>query len=291
VTVIRNRVNQGWAAGLNQGLEHSRAPYLFFCNNDTEVYPNAVEEMLSLAQKRDEFGLINPNSNEFGMKAFDRDELARLRGQWVERLHASGFFVLVKRKVADAIGGIDLAYSPGYFEDMDYSERAKRAGFLSVMARGAYVYHFGTRSFLPKEKESLWQRHRAIFDERWGGAKWFVYLGDDRTLLSPEKRAATIARLLKIIRRESAICYAYVPRGTGKYFETLHMGFRPVEAPEGLRSFICLGKLLFRSRKKPVSKIIVETERIRKVWEPLKFLHRADVLLIDYFQWCKNDAG
>lgn len=281
VTHLRNEVNQGYVLGLNQGIRCSQAPYVIFSNNDVEVYPSAIEELMRVAEQKPEFGLVNPCSNEFGLKAYDERKLLSQRGRWIELSQTSGFFVLVKREVIEAIGGIDVAFSPGYYDDMDYAERAKRAGFLCVLAQGAYVYHYGTRSFLSKDKQKLWKRHELIFNQRYGALRWFAYLGDEASLADETRRKEIIETLLRIVRHENTIVYLCLPKGTKKYFDEIHLDFRAFEMSSRRKYFLLLTKMA-RSfwRGKPISRIYVSDERTKTFWQRWKFLHRAEVLFL-----------
>ena len=280
ITVILNETNQGYVMGANQGLERSRAPYVILSNNDVVIYPNAVEEMIRIADQKSEFGLVNPNSNEFGFGAYNERKLGPLRGAYRERCHAAGFFVLIKRGAIDSIGVFDPAYSPGYFEEMDYSERAKRAGFLCVVARAAYVHHYGSRSFGAAGKKELMDAHRAIFTARWGGTKWFCYLGDRESVLDSKRRGEVVAGLLRVARENIAVIYLFVPRRAKKYFEEIHDSFRIIETPGSLSRFALLAKVWRSFRSKPISRIYVSDERTMDFFKKLAFFHGAEVLVL-----------
>jgi hypothetical protein len=47
----------------------------------------------------------------------------------------------------DAIGGFDPAFGLGNFEDLDYSLRARAAGFDCAVAQDVYIHHHGSRTF------------------------------------------------------------------------------------------------------------------------------------------------
>ena len=57
----------------------------------------------------------------------------------------SGCLMLVKREVFEAVGLLDEDYFFS-FEDLDFCLRARRAGFATVLAGSAAVYHEGGRS-------------------------------------------------------------------------------------------------------------------------------------------------
>ncbi len=276
VTVILSAENLGYGLGLNKGLTVSKSPYVFFCNNDIKFYPDSVEEVVRIAKTNPKFGLVNPNSNEFDqIKSYDPAILKALRGSVIERTHTSGFCVLVRREVIDKIGGIDPDFNPAYFEDMDYAERAKKAGFLCVVARGAFVEHFGTRTFLPKEKQDLWDKHKERFAKRWGGTKWFAVYGDD-DLANSETLERFKNAALSLARKETAIVHLFVPPGTKQGLTGLHESFRIAESPKVLRGFLILMKA-WRSGSKPISRIYVPNTGTKKIFESLKAFHRAEV--------------
>ena len=53
--------------------------------------------------------------------------------------------MLVRREVFEAVGLLDEDYFFG-FEDLDFCLRARRAGFATVLAGRATVYHEGSQS-------------------------------------------------------------------------------------------------------------------------------------------------
>ena len=279
-TIVTNLENQGYALGLNQGLTHSNAPFVLFCNNDIEFYINAITEMILIARTNKLFGLVNPNSNEFGLSSYDPKDVERQRGKWVERCHTSGFCVLVKREVIQKIGGIDPVFSPAYFEDMDYAERTKQAGFLCVVAKGAYVHHYGTRTFLPAEKQELWNKHKEIFKTKWGGTKWFSYVGDHRLLSDKFYREQVRHALLELARSETAVIYLFIPRQLASFFQDAHDSFRIITVSSLFRPFMALGKVFLSHGKKPISRLYVSNQASLGLWTRTKCLHHAQTFLL-----------
>lgn len=277
ITLIFSEENLGYGLGLNKGLSESTAPYVFFCNNDIKFYPNSVEETIHIAESNARFGLVNPNSNEFRIKFYNAEILNTLKGTWIERTHTSGFCVLVKRAVIEKIGGIDPDFNPAYFEDMDYAERARREGFLCVVAQGAYVEHFGTRTFLPQEKQVLWDKHKKRFIDRWGGTKWFCVYGCDADFSSDEAIRQFRGDVLNLARQETAIIHIFVPRNSKHLLENVHESFRVVESNETLRGLLILFKVWRSAGSKPITRIYASRESARKVMEVLKPLHCASV--------------
>lgn len=258
VSILQHSVNQGYLASINEAMDYATAPYVIFCNNDVEVFPGAVEELLFVARLRPEFGIINPNSNEFDVEKFDPTSLVQQHGLWTELYHPAGFFFMVKRETLAAVGKFDPVFAPGYFEEMDYGERARRKGFICVLARGAYVYHYQSRTFSSEEKRKLWERNSRIFEARWRGDQWFAYLADRQSFSDPIQRETILKNLLEIIRNEKAYFYIYLPKGTGPSVANLHIGFRPKEASM-VMAFVFLISKIGRAlrREKAISRIYV----------------------------------
>lgn len=182
IKIIRNTENLGWVKSVNRGIKESSAEYVCIMNNDTLVTDGWLSEMIAVAEKAPDIGLVNPEWEKPDKAAIDdyAQSLTKYRGQFIETDWVRGFCFLVKRQAINKIGGLDEAYSPGYYDDCDYSVRALRAGFRPVLAKGAYVYHYrnGTHeSVLKKEgMNSLLGKHKELFYKRWGRPLRLVFI-------------------------------------------------------------------------------------------------------------------
>ena len=58
-----------------------------------------------------------------------------------------GHCMFVRRSALDLVGDFDLAFSPGYGEEVDFSQRCLRAGLAHVLADDVLVFHHGGGSF------------------------------------------------------------------------------------------------------------------------------------------------
>ncbi|NQT75360.1 MAG: glycosyltransferase family 2 protein [Candidatus Omnitrophica bacterium] len=178
ITLIRNERNLGFPAAVNQGMASLDAPYACILNNDTAVYRGWLREMILIAEGDSSIGIVNPASNNLGQKGPEPG----FSGKWIEMAMCTGFCMLIKRTLIEKIGNFDEIYSPGNFEDADFSKRAIRAGYKCVMARGAYVHHEENTSFKKrKDWNKGFKRNREIFNKRWGAPERIVYvIGEDR---------------------------------------------------------------------------------------------------------------
>ena len=92
------------------------------------------------------------------------------RGKWFTVPKLSGFCLLMKRAVYDAIGGLDERFGLGFFDDDDLAERARRAGFELAVAHDLFVHHFGSRTFAGNgiDAEKLLDENAGRFAAKWG---------------------------------------------------------------------------------------------------------------------------
>lgn len=185
MVAIYNDENLGWTKALNQGLAVSRAPYVCIMNNDVITGRNWLRNMIRTMELYPEIGLANPQErrlirgNTFDDVNRHADRLAREHeGKFIEIDYGSGFCLLIRRAVIDAVGGFDEQYGAGYYEDEDFSRRAVQAGYLCVRCLDALVLHFISRSFGkdPERKSLLSERNRAIYEARWGRHRHLLVL-------------------------------------------------------------------------------------------------------------------
>ena len=106
------------------------------------------------------------------MKVFAERWREEHRGKWFTVPKLSGFCLLMKRAVYDAIGGLDERFGLGFFDDDDLAERARRAGFELAVAHDLFVHHFGSRTFVGNgvDAEKLLDENAARFAVKWGSA-------------------------------------------------------------------------------------------------------------------------
>ena len=162
VEVVRTEENLGPAGGVNLGLRWALArdfQYVLILNNDIEVPPDFVTEMVRVAESDPSIGIVGPKAYYYedrdriwsagGILRFkesvtrERGHREKDRGQYdreVEIPYVNGCAMLVKREVFEAVG----LWDPLYFlsvEDADFCMRAKRAGWRCWYAPRAELWH------------------------------------------------------------------------------------------------------------------------------------------------------
>jgi GT2 family glycosyltransferase len=189
ITVVLNKENKGFVGGMNQGIEMSSAPYLCLANNDLIFTDGWLAEVLSIFEKYNGVGVINPHSNNLGrrlprgMTVQDYAEVLhnKFKGVFVEMPFCIGFCMVIKREVIDKVGGLSEEFAPMFFEDSDYSLKAAKEGFLIGVSKGSYVWHKEHASLdsYGKEKEAVFKKSKKIFERKWGEVKRIAWIEDN----------------------------------------------------------------------------------------------------------------
>lgn len=172
--LIVNAQNLGFAAGNNVGIKQALADgadYVILLNNDTTVKPDTFEQLVTGAVKN-KFNLAAPKiyfypGCEFHKNQYKPAERGKViwyaggridwanvipshigvdevdHGQWetpMETDFATGCCLLIDKSVVAQIGYLDQAYKM-YFEDNDYSQRAKAQKLKVGYLPGAKMWH------------------------------------------------------------------------------------------------------------------------------------------------------
>jgi cephalosporin hydroxylase/GT2 family glycosyltransferase len=183
--VVHNEKNLGFPAACNQGLAAARGEYLVLLNNDAIVTDGWLDQLIALADSSPTIGLAGPMSNyvsppqlvenvpytDMGsMHSFASEWRAQHRGKWFEASKLSGFCVLIKRGVYEAVGGLDERFGIGFFDDDDLGLRVRKAGFRLAVAQDLFVHHFGSRTFVGAgiNAEQLLRENQQKFAAKWG---------------------------------------------------------------------------------------------------------------------------
>ncbi len=156
-TYIENERNLGFAAGMNRGIREALAQgaqMVWLLNNDAEVMPECLARLVKIGQEG-KSGLLSPiivdehNTPWFekGIISYPRMRATHIASTEVERRtiayeseYLTGCALLIKNEVVETIGYLDERFFL-YYEDADYSLRAKKAGFRLLVVPGATVKH------------------------------------------------------------------------------------------------------------------------------------------------------
>lgn len=158
VTIIRLEENRGFSAAVNAGISASVSPYICLLNNDTEVDPRWLGEIVAALDANPDLGsaaskilffsdrtTVNSAGDEFSLfgVAYQK-RLMRGDGDLfsVPRyvFSACGAAALYRREILEKVGLFDEAFF-AYQEDVDIGFRIQLAGYHCLFVPTAIVYH------------------------------------------------------------------------------------------------------------------------------------------------------
>jgi hypothetical protein len=162
VTQLRTEVNLGPAGGLNLGICGALAAgcdYVLLLNNDIEVEPALLTELVRVAERDASIGCVGPKElywaernriwSAGGILRF-RESVTRERGdgeldtgqydRCEEVAYINGCAMLVRGEVFRRVGLFDPIYAMAV-EDADFCTRLKLAGYRCVYVPAAKLWH------------------------------------------------------------------------------------------------------------------------------------------------------
>lgn len=158
--LIRSDVNLGFTGGNNLGMQEARGDFFFIINNDTELSPTLIQELLKPFQDDERVGVTCPK-----IRFFDAPNLVQYAGYNPMNLYtgqataigfnqqdmgqfdqphttyfAHGCAMMVSKKVVQQVGRFAERFFL-YYEELDWSQRIRNAGFLIYYQPAATVLH------------------------------------------------------------------------------------------------------------------------------------------------------
>lgn len=152
--------NYGFTGAVNQGIELSETPYFILLNNDTEVDPDFVGELVKAIEKSDRIFSCNAKMINFYDREImdDAGDLYTIIGWAFQRgtgksIHeynkdknifsSCAGAAIYRKQVIDEIGALDPAHF-AYLEDVDLGYRARIYGYRNTYCASSIVYHVGS---------------------------------------------------------------------------------------------------------------------------------------------------
>jgi len=193
VHFIRSEKNLGFAGGNNLGIKEASGGYLFLVNNDTEFTSGLIESLVSILDSKQIIGAVSPK-----ILYYDKPEIIQYagfskmnmhtgrnrcigamekdQGQYDHTTGPTGFVhgaaMMIRKETIIKAGTMPEQFFL-YYEEMDWCERIRKAGFEIWIEPKAKIYHKESMSVGKKSllKEYFMCRNRILFIRR--NAPWF----------------------------------------------------------------------------------------------------------------------
>jgi GT2 family glycosyltransferase len=165
--------NLGFAAGVNRGIERARGDYVALVNNDMELDPSFLGELVAALDaapraaaatakmlRFDDRGAIDGTGDTLRWSGvvMPRGRVGRDRGQYdepAEVFSACGGAALYRRAAFEEVGPFDEAFF-AQMEDVDWGFRARLLGYGCRYVPGAVAYHMGSASMRREGRPDPW---------------------------------------------------------------------------------------------------------------------------------------
>lgn len=185
IRLIENDRNYGFAGGCNIGIRDAltRNPeYILLLNNDTIVDPSFMSTLVEAAESLPQAAALSPKICHYDRPRFIHSTGGRVNA-WMgrawqvgrdqpdnghferieERDYADGACMLIRRSALERVGLLDEDYF-AYWEETDWCDRARQAGWKCYYVPSARIWHKGAASFEgDSHKRFLFRRNAFLF--------------------------------------------------------------------------------------------------------------------------------
>ncbi len=248
VKLIRSNQNQGFGKACNLGAKHADGDFLLFLNPDASVFPNTLDKALAFMRdpRHADVGICGvqlmdetrhvarscsrfPTPLGFVVHALGLDRLfPRLGHSMVDWPHDEtrdvdqliGAFFLVRRPLFENLKGFDEQFFV-YFEEVDFSKRARDAGWRSVYLADAQAFHAGGGTSNQVKARRLFYslRSRLIYARKHFGLPGFAVTCFATLFLEPLSRMGfSLAKRSLTAFKETGAAYAMLWQWLPEWF-------------------------------------------------------------------------
>ena len=186
ITLIRSKINLGYAGACNLGIKKSDSDYIVISNNDIFFTPYWLTHLVEASESFPNIGLVGPATNKaagfhviphnayhgkLDLFAESKRIYKKYKG-FVQKVTWLVFFcTLIKRETIENVGILDPNLGLGGCDDVDYSYRVNQSGRFCALARSVYVHHFCSSTYIANKLNynQLLLESREMFIKKWKG--------------------------------------------------------------------------------------------------------------------------
>lgn len=160
ILLIKSAENLGFAGGNNLGIRQAKGDYILLLNNDTEVAPDFIEPLIQKFRDDPQVGAVSPKIYFFhtpkmlqftGISPINNTTIRSTgwgfgkmdEGQFdedKESFFAHGAAMMVPKKVIEEVGLMAEIFFL-YYEEMDWGQRIRNAGYKIFYVHKSVIYH------------------------------------------------------------------------------------------------------------------------------------------------------
>ena len=157
IDIVRNSVNRGFAAAVNQGFVPTSGSYVLVLNPDLHVMPGSIDILERFLNANAGAGAVGGYVNEKYLPrdlptaaALVRENLGFAAHHPAHHMNGAvavdqpaAAALLVRRDAYDEIAGFDERFFPAWYEDVDFCLRLKASGWKIYFMPEARFQHEG----------------------------------------------------------------------------------------------------------------------------------------------------
>lgn len=182
--VIHSPENKGFAAANNLGVLEAKGAYYLFINPDVVVNPDFLESLVTVMQRNEKIGMVSPKIKYYNEPDFIQYAGSTKVNPLTMRNHSHGknkrdhplyqvtkstayghgAAMMVPKEVIEQVGLMDERYFL-YYEELDWCERIRKAGFEIYYVASSLVYHKVSQSVQSNSYTQVFymNRNRILF--------------------------------------------------------------------------------------------------------------------------------
>jgi len=191
VTLIKNRINRGFAQAVNQGIINSKGQYICLLGSDCRIEENTMQNLMRFLKNHPETGLIAPRLvNKYGKSIQSCRRLpttkdlilelsglptlfpGRIKSNWksvildhsspveVEQPEAS--CIMTSQEAVRKIGLMDERFTI-FFNDVDWCRRFLQYDYKIIYFPQVKVLHYKGGSIYKNRIPMIWKSHQGFY--------------------------------------------------------------------------------------------------------------------------------
>lgn len=182
----------GYAAANNEGARMGSSPYILFLNDDCILNEGAIDRLME--SMKDErvgivgakltFPLTSSHPNRPAGKVQHVGLTLNIRGEVIHPLvgwspdnpktcvsrevwGVTGACLMIRRQLFSRLGGFDVAFGQGTYEDADLCLRTRASGFRIILNANAVGTHYAGATAEKKKVSFPIQYNAMVFKSKW----------------------------------------------------------------------------------------------------------------------------